>query len=113
MAQRDPKRPTPEIHRITSAQAALSEQQSRRTRRYLISMTIRTACFLAAVFSHGWWQWAFLVGAVFLPYIAVVAANAGRENDPFANELVTPNDLSSLPPARGLVIEPGKDSFRD
>ena len=39
----------PEVHRVTSAQESLSEEQRRRTRRYLISMSIRTVCFIAAI----------------------------------------------------------------
>ena len=69
--------------RITSAQRPRSEDISGRQRRYLISMGIRTACFLLAVFSIGhWFMWVFLVGAVFLPYVAVVVANAGAPTDP-------------------------------
>ena len=86
-----------EVHRVTSAQEALSDEQSRRIRRYLISMSIRTVCFiLLFITTIGWvetprWvQFALIAGAVFLPYLAVVAANAGRENDPFQGEAVTP-----------------------
>ena len=96
--------PDPSVHRVTSAQESLSEGQSRRTRRYLISMSIRTVCFLLAVFTNGWLQWAFLAGAVVLPYLAVVAANAGRENDPFVGE-VPPPTTRALPPAQGPVID--------
>ena len=38
------------VHSVTSVQTGLSEEQKARTRRYLISMAIRTVCFLAAVF---------------------------------------------------------------
>lgn len=69
----------PEIFAITQAPVALSEEQSGRTRRYLISMGIRTACVIAAIFVPGWPRWVFLAGAVVLPYFAVVIANAGRE----------------------------------
>lgn len=79
-----------QVHRVTSAQEALSNEQSRRTRRYLISMGIRTLCFILAVVATGWLRWAFLVGAVILPYLAVVAANAGRENDDFRSDSVDP-----------------------
>lgn len=76
------------VHRVTSARKSLSEDQKARTKRYLISMTIRTVCFIAAVVAHimaapAWITWSFVVGAVVLPYIAVVMVNAGRENDPF------------------------------
>lgn len=73
----------PEVYRVTTAQTALSEEQRARVRRYLISMSIRTVCFLGAVFTEGWVRWALVVGAVVLPYMAVIMANAGRENDPF------------------------------
>lgn len=86
-----------EVHRVTSAQEGLSEDQSRRVRRYLISMSIRTVCFILLfittigwVDTPAWVQFALIAGAVFLPYLAVIAANAGRENDPFQGEAVPP-----------------------
>ena len=48
-------------------------------KRYLISMAIRTACVILAVVVSGPLRWIFIVGAVILPYIAVVMANAGGE----------------------------------
>ncbi len=46
-------------------------------------MAIRTACFiLAYVFRDSWLVWVLLAGAIFLPYIAVIAANVGSEPDP-------------------------------
>jgi hypothetical protein len=42
-------------------------------------MMIRTACFILAVLLPSPYRWFALVGAVTLPYIAVIAANAGRE----------------------------------
>ncbi|MSO27168.1 MAG: DUF3099 domain-containing protein [Candidatus Nanopelagicales bacterium] len=75
------KAPAPQIYTITGAQRALSQEQTGRTRKYLISMGIRTACVLAAIVVPGWPRWLFIAGAVVLPYLAVVVANAGREND--------------------------------
>ena len=69
----------PEVHRITDAEVPLSEEQAGRTRRYLVSMGIRTACLIGAVLAPSPWRWILVVGAVILPYFAVVAANAGRE----------------------------------
>lgn len=69
----------PEVHSITGAGESLSEEQTGRTKRYLISMTIRTACVLLAIVVPGWPRWVFLAGAVALPYLAVVAANSGRK----------------------------------
>ena len=70
-----------EVFTITGAQRALSQEQTGRTRKYLISMGIRTACVLAAIVVPGWPRWVLIAGAVVLPYLAVVVANAGREND--------------------------------
>ena len=44
--------------------------------RYMITMGIRMACFLVAILIPlSWWTLIPLAGALFLPYIAVVAAN--------------------------------------
>ena len=48
-------------------------------KRYALSMAIRTACFIGAVITPSPYRWFLVVGAVTLPYIAVVVANAGRE----------------------------------
>ena len=61
---------------ITSARPAQSVDIRRREVRYLISMAIRTICFVLAVVSTGPLRWSLVAGAVFLPYVAVVLANA-------------------------------------
>jgi hypothetical protein len=68
-----------DIYDITSAQKSLSTDQPGRQRRYFISMMVRTACFILTVILPSPFRWFALAGAVFLPYIAVVVANAGRE----------------------------------
>jgi len=70
-------------------------------RRYLLSMGIRTACFVLAVIALGvlHWTvvgWVFVIGAVILPYIAVVVANAKRPRGatdlgPVTQNTTTPN----------------------
>ena len=68
-----------EIFNITSAPKALSADQASRQKRYFISMMIRTACFILTIILPSPFRWVALVGAVALPYFAVVIANAGRE----------------------------------
>ncbi len=68
-----------EVYSITSARRALSEDLHARNVRYLVSMGIRTACFFLAVVAAEPWRWVFVAGAVVLPYVAVIIANAGRE----------------------------------
>jgi hypothetical protein len=76
-------RRNPEPVRITSAARGHSDDLGARQRRYVLSMTIRTVCFLlAVVFVGTWLMWFFLFGSVFLPYVAVVIANAGASPDP-------------------------------
>ena len=69
----------PEIHKITDVQVGLSEELPGRQRRYFYSMMVRTVCFLLAVFTPSPFRWFFLFGAITLPYISVIVANAGRE----------------------------------
>jgi hypothetical protein len=63
---------------ITNASYAHSDEQPGRAKRYLISMLIRTACFIGAILTPSPIRWFLIVGAVTLPYIAVVMANAGQ-----------------------------------
>ena len=65
-------------------------------RRYLLSMGIRTACFVLAVVALAvlHWTvvgWVLVVAAVILPYIAVVLANATRSLGSAALEPVLPS----------------------
>lgn len=71
--------PQPEVFAITGVTQGTTESQKHRQRRYLISMSIRTICWILAIVTNGWLRWVFFVGALLLPYFAVVIANAGRE----------------------------------
>ncbi|GAA3769687.1 hypothetical protein GCM10022240_22570 [Microbacterium kribbense] len=78
----------------TSLPRAPRDDVSSRSTRYLIMMGVRVLCFLLMVFVQpfGWYTWIFGVGAIFLPYIAVVLANAGGES----------NTVGVVPPERAL-----------
>jgi Protein of unknown function (DUF3099) len=70
----------PEAVRITSAAESRNADIAVRQKRYLLSMSLRTLCFVGAIIAslagvH--WLWPILIaGALVLPYIAVVMANA-------------------------------------
>jgi hypothetical protein len=67
----------PEVIRITSAPESPSAELGHRERRYIISMTIRTVCFVGAiVVGGGWLRWVLVAAAFVLPYVAVVMANS-------------------------------------
>lgn len=96
-----------QVFRITGAAAGLSEDVRGRQRRYVISMGVRTLCVIAAIVL---WNvsaplaWLALIGGAVLPYIAVVVANAGRENAPgLPSSLVRPQ---LPPPSRPRVSSP-------
>jgi hypothetical protein len=61
--------------RITTAPTSHHDDIDRRRRRYVVSMAIRTVCFIGAVLVDGWLRWVLVVGAFILPYVAVVMAN--------------------------------------
>ena len=67
--------------------------------RYAISMAIRTACFLGAFLVTGWLQWVLFAGAIFLPYVAVLIANAGREQTPDDPSTLLGHAAPEAPPA--------------
>ncbi|MFD0314124.1 DUF3099 domain-containing protein [Streptomyces flavalbus] len=92
-----------QVFRITGARQGLAEDVRGRQRRYVISMSVRT---LSVILAASLWNVerhvaivALVLGAV-LPYIAVVIANAGRENAPsLPSTFVTaPTPPMILPP---------------
>ena len=93
-----------DVFNVTAAQRPLSQEQTGRTRKYLISMLIRTLCVIGAIFIPGWPRWVLIAGAIVLPYLAVVVANAGRDNDEKGTMGVVPVPQTSLPGTSTNVI---------
>jgi len=92
-----------QVHLVTQAQKPKSADIGYRERRYLLMMGIRVACFLVAIvmFTQGaGWLAAFpVVGAVIIPYFAVVFANGGRE----------PNDTRGFQEYEPKLPQPAPD----
>jgi len=66
-----------DVVRITTAPESHETEMAHRQKRYMISMGIRTLCFVAAiVVGPGWLRWVLVAAAFVLPYIAVVMANS-------------------------------------
>lgn len=69
-----------DVVRITTAAGNRADDIRARQKRYLLSMSLRTLCFVGAIaasLSGVDWLWPILIaGALILPYIAVVMANA-------------------------------------
>ncbi|SCF68304.1 DUF3099 domain-containing protein [Streptomyces sp. Ncost-T10-10d] len=74
-----------EVFRITEARQGLAEDVRGRQRRYVISMSVRTVSVILAAVLWNVERYVAIVAlalGALLPYVAVVIANAGRENTP-------------------------------
>ncbi|MET4158089.1 DUF3099 domain-containing protein [Agromyces sp. PvR057] len=60
---------------ITSLPPSPEAERRSRMIKYSIAMAIRLLCIFAMLFVQGWWLVVCAVGAIVLPYIAVVLAN--------------------------------------
>jgi hypothetical protein len=86
---RETRKDADDAIRITTASAGPGRDIAARQKRYVISMAIRTVCFIGAIVTgieHVNWAWpALIVAALVLPYVAVVMANAANtKGDGFA-----------------------------
>ena len=61
---------------ITTVSESPEDERKSRMLKYTIAMTIRVVCIVVAIFVEGWLMWLAFAGAIFLPYFAVVLANA-------------------------------------
>lgn len=67
----------------TSLESSPEEERKSRLVKYTIAMGIRVVCLVLGVFLEGWAMWVAFAGAIFLPYFAVIVANApGRSSSP-------------------------------
>ena len=81
---------------ITSMTQSIDEERHARMRKYALMMGIRVVCFLALIWVRGPWMLVFAAGAIFLPYFAVVVANAVRMRR--AKAVERPNWIAPLYP---------------
>jgi hypothetical protein len=84
------------VYQITGARPGVRADVDRRARRYLISMGVRTVCFLLAVLLHGWLRWIMIAAALILPYLSVVFANGGRERIESMPVVNRPDDVRRI-----------------
>lgn len=77
---------------VTSARSAADDDINARMKHYLVTMGIRTGCFVLAFVTQGWVRWTCVGLAVVLPYIAVVFANAHAPRVAGRVSPVTPRD---------------------
>jgi hypothetical protein len=98
---------------VTSAQPGRSEDLDSRIAKYAWMMSIRILCFVLAVLTPSPWRWMFVVGAIALPYFAVVLANAHRSSStPPADPYIAP-DRTAIGPAPTVVVPSDQDPNQD
>ena len=94
---------------VTTAGRSPREEQRERERRYLVTMAVRVLCFILAIVFFGVglrFLAAFAVaGSLILPWVAVVAANAGPRRAVERPSLFHRHAPRQLPPS---PREPGK-----
>lgn len=61
---------------ITTVGQSPELERKNRMIKYTVAMSIRVVCIVAAIFVEGWLMWVAFAGAIFLPYFAVIIANA-------------------------------------
>lgn len=82
---------------ITTLPESPEVDRRRRMVRYTVAMSIRMLCIIACLFVRGWWLLLPILGAVVLPYVAVVLANVGSRGsgdviEPDARDLARRED---------------------
>jgi Protein of unknown function (DUF3099) len=94
---------------VTSAQPGRSEDLDSRIVRYAWMMSIRVVCFVLAIVTPSPWRWMFIVGAVVLPYFAVVLANAHRTTSLSSAAPFIAPERPAIGPHQGAVTQPDHD----
>jgi hypothetical protein len=113
------RRPSPVL--ITDAEVSRDDQLRRREIRYVIMMTIRALCLIAAAIIistrpplFGLWAGLCIAGMVLLPWLAVILANdrpARRRGQRSAPGTATAQGPQALPAARDDRVSDA-DSWR-
>lgn len=64
------------LQSVTTLPKAPGDDRRARMIKYTVAMVIRVICIVLMLFVQGWWLLLFAAGAIFLPYFAVIIANA-------------------------------------
>lgn len=109
-----------EVHSITDAAAAHSDEMRQRMIKYAVAMGIRMVCLILVFVVDGWFKLIPVMGAVFLPWVAVVIANGSDRAEVHSDSLLDYVPMGELDaPAAGAgapaspatgTPEPGEDA---
>jgi Protein of unknown function (DUF3099) len=85
-----------EVHSITDAAGAHSEDMRQRMIKYAVAMGIRMVCLIMIFVVDGWFKVIAVAGAVFLPWIAVVIANGSDKAEGHSDLLLDSAPLAEI-----------------
>lgn len=85
-----------QVHSITDAATAHSEDMRERMIKYSVAMGIRMMCLILVFVVDGWFKIIAVAGAVFLPWIAVVIANGSDKAEVHSDYLLDAAPLAEL-----------------
>jgi hypothetical protein len=98
-----------EVHSITDAAAAHSEEMRQRMIKYAVAMGIRMVCLILIFVVDGWFKVLPVLGAVFLPWVAVVIANGSDKAEIHSDSLLDYVPMGELD-APGAGTGTGEDA---
>ena len=85
-----------EVHSITDAATAHSEEMRQRMIKYAVAMGIRMVCLILIFVVDGWFKVLPVIGAVFLPWVAVVIANGSDKAEIHSDSLLDHVPMAEL-----------------
>jgi DUF3099 family protein len=85
-----------EVHSITDAATPHSEEMRQRMIKYAVAMGIRMVCLILIFVVDGWFKLVPALGAVFLPWVAVIIANGGDKAEIHSDALLDYVPVSEL-----------------
>ncbi|WP_247040560.1 DUF3099 domain-containing protein [Arthrobacter rhizosphaerae] len=100
-----------EVHSITDAATAHSEEMRQRMIKYAVAMGIRMVCLILVFVLDGWLKIIAVAGAVFLPWIAVVIANGGDKAEIHSDSLLESAPLAEIDAPEPVQQPAGEDQM--
>ncbi|GAP54628.1 hypothetical protein AHiyo6_11930 [Arthrobacter sp. Hiyo6] len=85
-----------QVHSITDAATAHSEDMRERMIKYAVAMGTRMVCLGLVFVVDGWFKIVAIAGAVFLPWVAVVIANGSDKAEVHSEYLLDSAPLAEL-----------------
>jgi hypothetical protein len=98
------------VHSITDAATAHSDEMRRRMIKYAIAMGIRMLCLILIFVVDGWFKVIPVIGAVFLPWVAVVIANGSDRAESHSDSLLDHVPMGELDAPAAGPAAPGDNA---